>query len=328
MALRKSASAPLSAIPKKATPTPRPQAKPNKASPKIDIHLGDCLHVLQELPENSVHLVVTDPPYFLHNLDSDWDSVKISNGFKQAKTIKNLPAGMKFDIAQADRLREFYALVAQEVRRVLVPGGFFLSFSQPRLSFATAQAVHESGFEVRDIYTWHYTTKSQFKAFSQDHFIDRMKISAREKTKIKASMQGRKTPQLRPLSELIVMAQKPKEGTFVENWRKWGVGLIDATQRLDGGIPSTVMEVEPATIMTVEKSVRDKYNGHLTVKPVRLMEHLIRVFSCEGQTVLDPFLGSGTTAIAARRANRNCIGIEINPSYIEIAEQRIREAVA
>jgi len=74
--------------------------------------------------------------------------------------------------------------------------------------------------------------------------------------------------------------------------------------------------------MTVEKPIRGRYNGHLTVKLVRLVQHLIKTFTNERQTVLDPFLGSGTTAAACKNSNRKCVAIEINPDYIEIAEKR------
>ncbi len=275
----------------------------------------DCREGLDQLPKNSIDLVVTDPPYFLDRMDADWHDKSLNQSKKRAGVVGGLPVGMKFDPAQADRLREFYHDVSKKVLRVLKPGAFFLSFSQPRLSYALAQGVHETGFEVRDIYTWHYRNKAQFKAFSQNHFVDRMNISTSEKNRIKDSMAGRKTPQLRPQSELIIMAQKPREGTFVENWQKWRTGLIDAEQRLNDLVPSTVMDVD--------KPSREKYNSHLTVKPVPLLNHLIQVFSSKGQCVLDPFIGSGTTAISSMITGRSWIGFEIESSYVEIAKRRI-----
>lgn len=64
---------------------------------------------------------------------------------------------------------------------------------------------------------------------------------------------------------------------------------------------------------------------HPTQKPVRLMELIIKDFTEEGQTILDPFLGSGTTAVAAQNLKRNFIGIEISSEYCKIAEQRLRQ---
>ena len=64
-------------------------------------------------------------------------------------------------------------------------------------------------------------------------------------------------------------------------------------------------------------------NNHPTVKPISLFEWLIKLVTREGQIVLDPFLGSGTTAIAAHKVNRECVGIEREGEYIEIAKRRI-----
>ena len=63
-------------------------------------------------------------------------------------------------------------------------------------------------------------------------------------------------------------------------------------------------------------------NSHPTVKPVHLMSWLVRLVSKEGDTVLDPFMGSGTTGVACRRLNRNFVGIELDPEYFRIAEVR------
>lgn len=65
-------------------------------------------------------------------------------------------------------------------------------------------------------------------------------------------------------------------------------------------------------------------NNHPTVKPIALMEYLINMVTREGQTVLDPFAGSGTTLIAAKKLGRKYIGIELEPEYVKIAEARLR----
>lgn len=65
-------------------------------------------------------------------------------------------------------------------------------------------------------------------------------------------------------------------------------------------------------------------NHHPTVKPIKLMEYLIKLVSKENAVILDPFLGSGTTAIACLKTNRKFIGIEKEPDYVKIAEARIK----
>jgi site-specific DNA-methyltransferase (adenine-specific) len=71
------------------------------------------------------------------------------------------------------------------------------------------------------------------------------------------------------------------------------------------------------------KPTQPKANHHPTVKPIKLMEYLIKLVSREGQTILDPFAGSGTTGIACVRLNREFIGFEQEKDYVEIAEKRI-----
>jgi site-specific DNA-methyltransferase (adenine-specific) len=63
--------------------------------------------------------------------------------------------------------------------------------------------------------------------------------------------------------------------------------------------------------------------GHPTQKPEKVIERLMKVHSNKGDTVLDPFLGSGTTMKVARDLKRSCIGIEINPEYIEMTKKRL-----
>ena len=282
----------------------------------IDIREGDCREKLKELDDNSVHMVLTDPPYYLDGLDTNWRKGQ-ADSVKGTGSVGGLPVGMKFDPKQGKALQEFLEPVAKQLMRVLVPGGFFVSFSQPRLFHRVAIAAENEGFEIRDMFAWHYTKKAQFKAFSMAHFIERMDIPKKDKNAILRELQGRKTPQLRPQFETLMLAEKPREGTFVDNWLKYKAGLIDATKSLNGAAPTT--------LMTVEKPIRETYNSHLTVKPVRLLMHLIELFTIKGQVVLDPFLGSGATTLAAIQTGRSCIGIEINPEYIEISEKRIKE---
>lgn len=278
---------------------------------------GDCLEELKKIEPDTVHLVVTDPPYFLDGLDCEWKKGK-PDAPRATGVVGGLPVGMKFDPEQGRKLQKFIGEVGKSLMSVMVPGGFAVFFSQPRLSHRMAVGLEDAGFEIRDILAWHFTRKAQFKAFSMDHFVDRMDMSKRKKKDVKRRLMGRKTPQLRPQFEAMVLAQKPREGTFVNNWLKYRTGLMNSSETLNGGS-------SPSSVMSVEKPGRESYNGHLTVKPVSLVEHLIKLFSISGQVVLDPFLGSGTTLVAAENTGRSCIGIEINKSYVEIAENRLRE---
>lgn len=278
-----------------------------------DIRNEDCLRGLAKMPAECVHFVATDPPYFLDGMDNEWDKAKLHKRVR-AGVVGGLPAGMKFDKQQGKRLRAFMQNVGEQLYRVLKPGGFIAVFSQARLAYAVGSALDDAGFEVRDMLAWKY--EGQAKAFSQTHFVRKMKISDGEKDDIMKAIAGKKTPQLKPQFEPILLAQKPRAGTFIENWLTHETGLMSPAQSLIGsGFPGTILEVP--------KPKRGGELGHMTVKPVLVMRQLIRLFTIEGQTVLDPFLGSGTTALAAIHDNRKFIGFEIDPDYTEIALKRI-----
>ncbi len=155
----------------------------------------------------------------------------------------------------------------------------------------------------------------QGKAFRQDHFVNKMKISAEKKEEIIKKLKDRKTPQLRPKFESILLAQKPKDGIFINNWLKWQTGLV----KID--FP---LEVQQSTVFAYDKPIKDEDFEHMTVKPIGLMERLIDVFSIKGQTVLDPFLGSGTTGVASLKTGRKFIGFEIEKKYVDISIKRLK----
>jgi hypothetical protein len=70
----------------------------------------------------------------------------------------------------------------------------------------------------------------------------------------------------------------------------------------------------------------ERHGGHPTEKPRRLMSEIIKDFTQPGQVILDPFMGSGTTGVAAVMAERSFVGIEMNPTYFDIACKRIEDA--
>jgi len=75
----------------------------------------------------------------------------------------------------------------------------------------------------------------------------------------------------------------------------------------------------------VINSIGTKKFNHPTVKPIKIIKKLIKISSNEKDIVFDPFMGSGTTAVACKQLNRQYIGCEINKDYVEIANQRLRQ---
>ena len=85
-----------------------------------------------------------------------------------------------------------------------------------------------------------------------------------------------------------------------------------------------VMEKDGETSVT--PNGERKYGKHPTQKPEGLIQHFVEILSNPKDTVLDPFMGSGTTGVVAKRTDRNFIGIELDEDYFKIAQERIQEA--
>lgn len=296
---------------------------------------GNCIEMMEKIPDNSIDMVCTDPPYFLDGLCDNWNKSNLDR--KGSSTlIGNLPKGMKFDRNQSKKFNEFYTKVSSNVYRILKPGGAFISFSSPRLYHSMTMAIENIGFEIRDMLGWIYT-QSQVKAFSQDHIIDKDKIlDAEQKSKLKEICTNWKTPQLKPAIEPMCFAVKPIEGRYIDNFQKYGTGLMNTSEETktgEGFFPSNIIttnNIEETMdrlflVSKPNKAEKGDYNTHLSVKPVNLICHLVKLFTKENAVILDPFMGSGTTAIACIQSNRQYIGFDINEEYIKIAERRINE---
>ena len=294
---------------------------------------ADTLKLLSQIEENSIDIVLTDPPYFLDKLDNNWNHEEVSNQNNQY-VIKSLPAGMKFDKEQGKRFYVWYLNISKEIFRILKPGGFFFSFSSPRLYHRMASAIDDAGFEIRDAFMWLYT-QNQAKAMSVDHFIKKMNIDEKVKEEIREKLNGWKTPQIKSCFEPIAMAQKPTDQTYLNNMLRHGVSLFNTDVRIgDNMYPANVFTVESINELIDKafllpkptKKEKGEYNDHKTVKPLAICEYLIKLSAfAENAVILDPFIGSGTTAVAAKKLGKNYIGIDINEKYVKISERRLKE---
>ncbi|MBU4603192.1 site-specific DNA-methyltransferase [bacterium] len=294
---------------------------------------SDALEFLPKLKNNSIDLILTDPPYFLDKFDDKWSPGVVANK-KNLYAVKSLPAGMKFDKKQGEKLYRWFLEISKEVFRILKPGGFFLSFSSPRLYHRMASAMDDTGFLIRDCFLWIYT-QNQAKAMSLDHFIQKANTSQQEREEIKKKLKNWKTPQIKSCFEPIAVAQKPTEGTFLSNMIKYEVGLVNTNARVGNNMfPSNILTTGPIDAIMDQyfivpkptKKEKGFSNHHLTVKPLSLCEQLIRLITfSEDSVVLDPFLGSGTTAVAAKNLKRKFIGCDINQEYVKIARERLQK---
>lgn len=294
---------------------------------------GDAFVEIPTIPDNTIDLCLTDPPYGLDKLSNDW-SVSEVNDKRNQQVVTSLPAGMKFDRQQGYALQKWMTEISSQLLQKLKPGAFFFCFTSPRLYHRVACAIEDAGFLIKDQYEWLYT-QNQPKAMSLFHFIERRKhLSEKEKEQLIHFLDGWKTPQIKSNHEPICVAQKPLEGTFLDNYIEHEVGLVDTKEKIgqDGAsFPSNLLcdeDAEPLLqkhflVPKPTKTEKGEFNTHKTVKPVGLCEYLIRLTTRPGQIVLDPFAGSGTTLRAAKNAGRDYYGIELNREYVGIINQRL-----
>jgi site-specific DNA-methyltransferase (adenine-specific) len=294
--------------------------------------LGDALKVLPQMEDNSIDLVLTDPPYFLDKMDNRWNPEVVSTIKDYCRVVKSLPPGMRFSREQGKRFYEWFLIVSKELYRILKPGGFFFSFSSPRLYHRMVCAAEDAGFLIRDCFIWLYT-QNQPKGMSLNHFIGRLNCDEKVKNEFKKKLEGWKTPQIKSCFEPIMVAQKEIEGNFLKNMIKYNTGLLNTNIRIgENMFPSNVVTTDPIQkdidryflLPKPTKEEKGEFNTHKTVKPLAICEYIIKLTTfSEDAVVLDPFAGSGTTLVAAKKLGRKFIGIEINREYVEIALKRL-----
>ncbi|HPO57018.1 MAG TPA: site-specific DNA-methyltransferase [Ignavibacteriaceae bacterium] len=229
------------------------------------IILGDCLDVMNKLPDGCVDLVVTSPPYNLKNSTGNgmkdgrggkWKNAELVNGYSHHNDCMPHEEYVKW---QRECLTEMLRLIPEN-------GAIFYNHKW-RVQDGLLQDRQDivSGFPVRQIIIW---KRKGGINFNPGYFL--------------------------PTYEVIYLIAKPnfklipKSNAFGDVW----------------------------------EFKQEMNNAHPAPFPVALISRIIS--STYAQIIFDPFIGSGTTAIAALMNNRNYLGIELSPEYTELAEKRIK----
>lgn len=255
----------------------------------------NSLTKLDTFADNSIDAIITDPPYGITHLDKEFDKQTLDNTAKSGGIFAGMTmGGMKFDNNQNKSTYEFLLPFFQKSLRVLKPGAFCIVFSQGRLVAGVINALIEAGFEIREQMFWR---KPSAKPNQQTPW---------KKTSKNKDFTNRVVFGPGKVIEPFIIAQKPIEGSYSENYLKYHTGLVNK-------------ELATTTVFEEAAPSKDEKQGlqHPTIKPIKLMERIIETFTEENQTVLDIFNGSGSTGIAALNKNRNYIGIELNKQYYE-----------
>lgn len=293
---------------------------------KNNLYTGDSIELIKEINENSIHLILSDIPYGISY--DDWDVLHnntnsalggSSNAQKKNSLFKRrgkpLNGWSDSDKKIPYEYQNWCNKWAPEWLRVLEPGASCFIFAGRRYAHRCIDAMEDAGFTFKDMLGWD-KGQAAHRAQRVSSVFHRRNDTANEQ-----KWEGWRLANLRPEFEPILWFQKPyKVGTTItDNIVKYGVGAWneEALAKYNiGGYEKF------ANIFKVKVESTD-HGLHEAQKPLNLMKLLIELTTQPGQTVLDPFMGSGTTCLAAKELNREYIGIDQSSDYVEIAKQRL-----
>lgn len=217
----------------------------------IKLYLGDCVEIMKTLSDNSVDLVLTDPPY----------NIARENNFHTMGR-----AGI--DFGEWDKGFDLFSYI-DHVARILNKNGSFVVFNAWRNLGAIANYAESKGFDTKDMIRLEKTNpmpRNRDRRYITDY-------------------------------ECAIW--------FTKKGAKWIFNRQDEKYQ------------RPKFVAGIESGL------HPTQKNLSLMEQLVKIHSNENNTVVDPFMGSGTTGLACKNLGRKFIGIEKEPIYFETAKKRI-----
>lgn len=228
-----------------------------------NIYMMDCLQGLRLIPDNSIDLIVTDPPYQI-------DGIHEYKGNDLGKRLINYQGKLMED----NLVSGFDTAILDEMYRVMKVPNIYIWCNIAQVPMYIKYFVLEKGCKM-DILIWHKTNPM-------------------------------------PCCN-----------------NKWLTDKEYCLYFRKGGYCNPSGYAEAKTVWHLPTNVKDKkLYGHPTIKPLPIIENIIRNSSKEGDVVLDAFMGSGTTAVACIKNGRKYLGFENNEVYYEVAQNRIKETLA
>lgn len=261
------------------------------------IYQGDSLELLKQIPDNSIDLVITSPPY------------------STLKVYIDNPGVL------ADDYVDWFIPYCREIERVIKPTGSFIlnindkvenGFRHPYVFDLISRLHRETGLKMFERLFWNkmksLPNRSRFGdrieylfwfAKSKNFYfnIDEMRTEYSEKS--------------------IKRMKKPLKKRYARTNNDDNLDYKDWAPNPKGALPTTIVNISSET-----KRISD---NHVAVYPVDLVKYFISGATKPGDVVLDPFMGTGTTGVAASIMDRNYIGFEMQSEYIKLAESRIRD---
>lgn len=256
-----------------------------------ELHLRDA-RALEHLPDESVHLVLTSPPY--------WTLKRYNEHESQMGHITEYD----YFLDELDKVWEHcFRILVPGGRLICVVGDVCLSRRQNNgrhtvvpLHASIQERCRTIGFDNLSPIIWHKIANAVYEVSGGGGFLGKpYEPNAVIKNDIEFILMQRKSGGYRTPS----LEERMLSVISTENYQKW-------FQQIWMGLTGASTKKHPAPY------------------PLELAERLIRMFSFVGDTVLDPFMGTATTNTAAAKWGRNSVGVEIDPTYFKLAEDRIR----
>ena len=283
---------------------------------------GDSLELLKDVPDKSVHLILSDIPYGIGT--DDWDVLhnNTNSAFMGSSPAQKRAGGVfrrrgkpinGWSEADGNIPKEYYEWCcrwAPEWLRVLKPGGSALVFAGRRFAHRCASALEDCGFNVRDLLSW-IRPRATHRAQRLSIVFERRGDTARAQ-----EWDGWRVGNLRPVFEPIIWCFRPYKITIADNVIDHDVGAYNQE-----AFARYFQEPDNAIICGMDAG---EGGLHPAQKPVKLMRALIELTTRPGHVVLDPFAGSGSTAVAAKYLERRYLAIEQDRSLCEVIERRLR----
>ena len=263
---------------------------------RTEIYLGDCKKELKALPDNSVDLIITSPPY--------------------ADQRKSTYGGIK-----PEKYVDWFMPISEQLFRVLKPSGTFILNIKEKVVegerstyvMELIMAMRNQGWLWTEEFIWH--KKNSFPGKWPNRFRDswerllqfnKSKKFTMYQEEVMVPMGDWKKSRLKNLSETDKVRDNSKVGSgFGKNISNW----IDRELAY------------PTNVLHLATECNNK--NHSAAFPEELPEWFIKLFTKEKDVVLDPFMGSGTTLVVANRMKRNSIGIDIVPEYFEMVKEQL-----
>ncbi len=272
------------------------------------IYNRSCHPAMEELPDASVDMIFTDPPYYQYR----------AQNVKGLKNHKDVVTEFEFDgFASETEYLTFLETVLRETYRVAKPGASGYLFCADDFVSYLNRLIEKVGFKVRKVIHWHKT--NPFPAISsRKMFANSMELIIHFSKGSPAVWNPKPVNQMHNFIHTAIT--KTDIENLIEKYRNENK-VSELLALLKNNLQNDLLDnlIENPICMGKQRT------PHKTQKPLKVCIPFIEISSRPGDLILDPFMGAGTTAIAALQTGRQFVGYEINSSYCDLIQTRFND---